>query len=31
MDFLNDYLPKYNASKDDGYISFHTCNHDTPT
>lgn len=30
MDFLNDYLPKYNASKDAGYISFLTCNHDTP-
>lgn len=30
MEFLNDYLPKYNASKADGYISFITCNHDTP-
>ncbi len=29
-EFLDDYLPKYNASKDDGYISFITCNHDTP-
>ncbi len=30
MRFLNDYLPKYDATKDDGYISFITCNHDTP-
>jgi glycosidase len=30
MDFLDDYLPKYKASKDSGYISFITCNHDTP-
>ncbi len=29
-EFLNDYLPKYNVSKADGYISFLTCNHDTP-
>ncbi len=28
--FLDDYLPKYNATKDSGYISFFTCNHDTP-
>ena len=28
--FLNDYLPKYQVSKDSGYISFITCNHDTP-
>lgn len=28
--FLNDYLPKYNISKDRGYISMFTCNHDTP-
>ena len=28
--FLDDYLPKYNATKDNGYISFMTCNHDTP-
>lgn len=27
--FLDDYLPKYNATKDNGYISFMTCNHDT--
>jgi Glycosidases len=30
MEFLDDYLPKYKASKADGYISFLTCNHDTP-
>ena len=30
MRFLNDYLPKYNATKDNGYISIFTCNHDTP-
>ena len=30
MRFLNDYLPKYKDSKDYGYISFFTCNHDTP-
>jgi maltose alpha-D-glucosyltransferase/alpha-amylase len=30
MRFLNDYLPKYDNTKDDGYISFITCNHDTP-
>lgn len=28
--FLMDYLPKYNAIKDRGYISMFTCNHDTP-
>ncbi|MBO7364422.1 MAG: DUF3459 domain-containing protein [Lachnospiraceae bacterium] len=28
--FLQDYLPRYEASKDYGYISFITCNHDTP-
>lgn len=28
--FLEDYLPKYHASKQDGYISLITCNHDTP-
>ena len=28
--FLNDYLPKYEVSKDEGYISMFTCNHDTP-
>lgn len=28
--FLDDYLPKYDNTKDDGYISFMTCNHDTP-
>ena len=28
--FLSDYLPKYEATKDTGYISFLTCNHDTP-
>ena len=30
MEFLDDYLPKYNVSKSAGYISFITCNHDTP-
>ncbi|MBQ7614559.1 MAG: glycosylase [Butyrivibrio sp.] len=30
MRFLNDYLPKYDATKDKGFISFITCNHDTP-
>ena len=28
--FLNDYLPKYDVSKEQGYISMFTCNHDTP-
>ena len=28
--FLGDYLPKYEVSKDVGYISMFTCNHDTP-
>ena len=28
--FLNDYLPKYEVSKDHGFISMFTCNHDTP-
>ena len=28
--FLDDYLPKYDVSKDVGYISMFTCNHDTP-
>lgn len=28
--FLDDYLPKYYNSRRDGYISFLTCNHDTP-
>ena len=30
MRFLDDYLPKYKATKDNGYISIFTCNHDTP-
>ena len=30
LDFLRDYLPKYEATRDVGYISFLTCNHDTP-
>lgn len=30
MRFLNDYLPKYENTKDKGFISFITCNHDTP-
>jgi glycosidase len=28
--FTEDYLKKYNSSKKFGYISFFTCNHDTP-
>ena len=28
--FLDDYLPKYEVSRDAGYISMITCNHDTP-
>lgn len=28
--FLQDYLPKYEQSRERGYISFITCNHDTP-
>lgn len=28
--FLKDYEPKYAKSKDYGYISMFTCNHDTP-
>jgi len=28
--FLEEYLPRYQATKGDGYISFITCNHDTP-
>lgn len=28
--FLNDYLPKYLNTKNNGYISMFTCNHDTP-
>lgn len=28
--FLKDYLPKYNATREHGYISMFTCNHDTP-
>ncbi|MCD8068850.1 MAG: DUF3459 domain-containing protein [Lachnospiraceae bacterium] len=27
--FLNEYLPRYNAVKDDGYYCLLTCNHDT--
>ncbi|MBR4163446.1 MAG: glycosylase [Solobacterium sp.] len=30
MRFLDDYLPKYEATKDNGYIAMFTCNHDTP-
>jgi len=30
MDFLDEYLVRYNATKDHGYISLITCNHDTP-
>lgn len=28
--FLQDYLPKYEQTRDRGYISLITCNHDTP-
>lgn len=28
--FLSDYIPKYEKTKDAGYICFMTCNHDTP-
>ena len=28
--FLKDYIPKYEATSQNGYISFMTCNHDTP-
>ena len=28
--FLSEYLPRYEATKDQGYISLITCNHDTP-
>ncbi|MBQ8995936.1 MAG: glycosylase [Oscillospiraceae bacterium] len=28
--FLEDYLPKYEVSRNNGYISMFTCNHDTP-
>ncbi|MCL2079990.1 MAG: alpha-amylase family glycosyl hydrolase [Oscillospiraceae bacterium] len=28
--FTSDFIPKYEATKKDGYISFITCNHDTP-
>ena len=28
--FLKDYIPKYEATSKNGYISFMTCNHDTP-
>lgn len=28
--FVDEYLPAYLESKDNGYISFITCNHDTP-
>jgi len=30
MDFVNEYCPNLEATKDNGYISFITCNHDTP-
>ena len=30
MRFLDDWLPKYSATKENGYISMFTCNHDTP-
>lgn len=28
--FIDEYLPAYNETKDNGYISLTTCNHDTP-
>ncbi|MBR3128178.1 MAG: glycosylase [Solobacterium sp.] len=28
--FLDDYLPKYEQTRDSGYIAMFTCNHDTP-
>ena len=28
--FLTDYLPKYGRTREHGYISMFTCNHDTP-
>ena len=28
--FTNDFVPKYESSRGNGYISFLTCNHDTP-
>jgi len=28
--FLDDYLPRYYGSHEKGYLSFITCNHDTP-
>lgn len=28
--FTDEYIPFYNQTKDNGYISFFTCNHDTP-
>lgn len=28
--FLNEYMYRYNETKDDGYISFLSCNHDMP-
>jgi len=28
--FLSDYIPRYEVSRDRGYISMFTCNHDTP-
>lgn len=28
--FLDDYIPRYEASRENGYISMFTCNHDTP-
>lgn len=28
--FIDEYLPAYNETKDNGYISLITCNHDTP-
>ncbi len=28
--FLTDYVPKYGQTRENGYISMFTCNHDTP-
>lgn len=30
LNFTKDFLPKYTGTKELGYISFITCNHDTP-
>ncbi|MBQ2348966.1 MAG: glycosylase, partial [Clostridia bacterium] len=30
MTLVNEFVPNYEATKDNGYISFFTCNHDNP-